>query len=167
MPDVATSPDATLPFVEESRLYALQNLLCCSYLIRSHHQQLFIHIEHTIFGQYVQNGILGKESRSKVTQVSQQVVFLVAPVRSKLKRIAIHLVFTLTTNAFLLFRKASCVAVVFGFCAVTDDKHLHIVKHSFTCPEAVTQITVYLVKSLLDRHTPTLQFYVHQRQTID
>ena len=50
VPDVATCADGSLPTVIDSRLYALQNLFCCGYLIGTHHQQLLIHVKHTILG---------------------------------------------------------------------------------------------------------------------
>ena len=118
MPDIATSPDASLPFVIDGCLYALQYLLCGCYLIGAHHQQLLIHVEYTILCQDIQDGMLGKEGRGKVPKVCQQRILLIAPIGCKLKGIALRLMFTRTTASFCLFGKARGVRVIFGLCTV-------------------------------------------------
>ena len=158
MPNIAARLDGTLPLVVDGSLNAQQNLFRGSNLIRSHHQELLIHVEHTVFGQYVQDGMLGKETGGEISQIYQPVVLLVSPIRGKLKGVTIGFMFLESTCILLLLIVASGVTIVFRFSTIRDDKDLNEVEHGFTCPEAITQVTVNLVECLFDGHTPAFQF---------
>ena len=62
---------------------------------------------------------------------------------------------------------AGGVAVVLRLRAVADDEQLHVAEQAGVGPEAVALVAVDLVERLADRHAPTLQLHVHQRQTVD
>lgn len=59
------------------------------------------------------------------------------------------------------------VAVILGMRAVRDNEDLGILIESRSSPEAVTLVTVDLVKRFLDRHAPSLQFDLHQWESVD
>ena len=109
MPDIAASLDGSLPTVIDSRLNALQYLFGGCNLIRTHHEQLLVHIEHAVFRQDVQDSVLGKESRREVSQVCQQRILLISPIRCKLKGVTIRLLLSGPSVGFLLFGEASGV----------------------------------------------------------
>ena len=75
--------------------------------------------------------------------------------------------FTLTVVglAFLIISRG--VRVVFCFGAIRYYEYLHKVEHSSACPEAIAQIAVYLVESLLYLYAATFQFYVHHWQSVN
>ena len=58
------------------------------------------------------------------------------------------------------------VAVVFGQCAVGDDKQLHILEKAAPRPETLSSIAPNLVERLPDVHATSLELDVHQRQTV-
>ena len=56
--------------------------------------------------------MFGKECGGEVTQVSQQRILLVAPVGSKLKRVAISLMLSLATFRFLFFGVSCGIGII-------------------------------------------------------
>ena len=63
--------------------------------------------------------------------------------------------------------RAYGVAVVFGVCAIGDDKNLHIFKKPGACPETLSLIAVDLIERFGNRHPAPFKFNMHQRQTVD
>ena len=145
----------------------LDNTLSSSYLVGAHHQQFFIYIEHTIFGKNFEQRTFNEEGLGKVLQVADKIVFPIAPVAGKLKRVALNFLFlSLLLVSFLLTSIAGCITVILGLCAIADDKQLDVIKHSLACPEAFTSIAVYLIKGFPDTYTSTFQLNMNEWQTV-
>ena len=70
---------------------AVENTLGCRNLIGAHNHQNFFRGKYAIFGQHVQNGVLGKERFRKVNKVCNYLVVTVCPKRSELKAVACFL----------------------------------------------------------------------------
>ena len=62
---------------------------------------------------------------------------------------------------------AGGVGVVFGICSIGDDKYLHILIQSASCPETVSLIAVYLVKGLFQLYAPVFQLNVYEGESVD
>ena len=77
----------------QGNLDTLGNTLGSSYLVRTHHQQFLIYIEHTIFGKNFEQCAFNEEGLGKILQVTDKVVFPIAPVACKLKRVALNFLF--------------------------------------------------------------------------
>ena len=63
--------------------------------------------------------------------------------------------------------ETSRVGVILGIGSVGYDENLHIFIQSAACPETIPLIAVNLVERLFELNSSSLQFYMHQRQTID
>ena len=148
---------------------AVDDLLRSADLIRAHdHQQLFAG-EDTVFGDDVEEGVLGKEGLGEVHQVGDGHVLLVSPPRRELKGVAgVPALSRLLLAAVLPdMGKAGGVAVVFRLGAVGDDKDLHVLEEAGAAPERLALVAVDLVEGLTDGHAPPLQLHVDEWQAID
>ena len=111
--------------------------------------------------------MLGEESACEILQIRKIAALLVTPVGCELKTVGISLLMTLLLFLLLLHMGvAGGVTIVFCIRSVADDEDLHVVIQTCSAPKRIILITVDLVESLLDVHTTTFQFDVHQRQTV-
>ena len=167
VPDVASCLSRTFPMMIQGNLDTLGNTLGSSYLVRTHHQQFLIYIEHTIFGKNFEQRAFYEEGLGKVLQVADKVVFPITPVACKLKRVALNFLFLpLLLVSFLLTSIAGGIAVILGLSAIADDKQLNVIKHSLACPEAFASIAVYLVEGFPDAYTSAFQLNMNEWQTV-
>ena len=167
VPNVASCLSRTFPMMVQGNRDTLDNTLSSSYLVRAHHQQFLIYIEHTIFCKNFEQRTFNEEGLGKVLQVADKIVFPIAPVAGKLKRVALNFLFLpLLLVSFLLTSIAGGIAVIFGFRAIADDKQLNVVKHSLACPETFASIAVYLIKGFPDAYTSAFQLNMNEWQTV-
>ena len=126
MPDVTAACDRTVFLVVVGDLDAVQNALRGSDLVGTHDHQHIFRCEYTVFGQHVQEGVLGKEGARKVDQVGNHFVIRICPGGSKLKAVAGLLLFDLASGGFANGIEPRAVGVVFGVGPVGDYKDLYI-----------------------------------------
>ena len=166
MPDVSTRLDGSLPLVQGSLTDTAQDTLGSGYLIRTHHHQVLIHRKHTILGEDIEQSPFSQESAGKVTYIEDKVVFCICPIAGELKRLRLRL-----DASFLLVHlrhmgKACGIGIVFGFRSVADEENLYIIVESAPCPKGIPFVAVDLVERLFQRHSPALQFAMHQRKSV-
>lgn len=61
---------------------------------------------------------------------------------------------------------AGSVGVIFGVCAVADDKELDIFEEPGACPERIPLVAVDLVEGFFEIHASALELNVNERQTV-
>ena len=169
VPDISARLEAAFPMIVVGDDDAVDDLLRSADLIRAHdHQQLFAG-EDTVFGDDVEEGVLGKEGLGEIHQVGDGHVLLVSPPRRELKGVAgVPALSRLLLAAVLPdMGKAGGVAVVFRLGAVGDDKDLHVLEEAGATPERLALVAVDLVEGLADGHAPPLQLHVDEWETID
>ena len=94
--------------------------------------------------------MLGEEGGSKVHQIIDGIVLLICPERSELETAGCFL--GVLGAEFLRFPDmgiSGSIGVVFGECAVADDKELDIFEESGACPERIPLVSVDLVEGFL------------------
>jgi len=111
----------------------------------------------------------GEEGPGETRQVGDDMVASVGPPAGEFEAVGALLRATCCGTAFHFMDvlEARGVAVVLGVRAVRDDEDLGVLIESRSGPEAVALVTVDLVERLLDRHAPSLQLDLHQRQAVD
>ena len=98
-----------------------------------------------------------EECGGEVSKFAEYVVSGICPVARELIRVARLLPRLLACLRLLLYVVGTCgVAVVLGFRAVGYYEYLHILEQCTACPERLSAVTVYLIKSLFECHAPTL-----------
>lgn len=104
----------------------------------------------------------------EVQKVCDDLIVAVSPERRELKGVGC-LLGLVSSAQFLFFEVVGTggVGVVFGICSIGDDKYLHILIQSASCPETVPLVSVYLVESLLELDTSSFEFNMHKWETID
>ena len=63
--------------------------------------------------------------------------------------------------------EACGVGVILGVGSVGYDEYLNIFIQSASCPETISLIAVNLIERLFELNASSLQFYMHERQSID
>ena len=111
--------------------------------------------------------MLGKECLCEVNKVCNNSVVTICPIGSELKAIGSFLTVLFAGAVVLLdMARSGGIGIIFRECAIGDDKNLHILIKSRTCPEAVSLIAIDLVESFLDRNPTALQLHMNQRETV-
>jgi hypothetical protein len=166
VPDVAARRHRAQLLVIGGGGNALQDALGGHDLVGPHHQQLAIHIEHAVFGEDVQQRMLGEEGLGEAGQLGDGLVLRIGPPAGEGKAVG-GLALAALAGLLLQMPVAHGVAVVLGQRAIADDEQLHILEQARARPEAVALVAVDLVEGLADVHAPALQFDVHHRQAVD
>ena len=78
----------------------------------------------------------------------------VRPERGEFKAVACFALFRLAGCRVFDGVKPGAVGIVFGVCAVRDDKNLHILKQARACPKAVALIAINLIECLPNGNAP-------------
>ena len=170
MPHVSTrlgrAESLRIVFADEN---AVENAFGGRDLVRAHHQQVMLGGEHAISRQDIEQCMPGEEGSGETRQVGDDVVAPVGPPAGEFETVGALLRTACCGTAlhFMDVLEARGVAVVLGVRAVRDDEDLGVLIESRSGPEAVALVTVDLVERLLDRHAPSLQLDLHQRQAID
>ena len=167
MPDVAAALDLAVVLVVGGDLNAVQYALRRDNLVWSHGQQPPVLRKDTVAREQVQQGVLGEEGFREVHQIGDGAILGIRPPGGELETVAP----APPGHGAALHRRmgmvvACGVAVVFGKCAIGDDKQLHILEKPAARPEALYAIAVDLVEGLLELHAATLQFNVDQRKAV-
>ena len=125
--------------------------------------------EHAISRQDIEQCMPSEKSPGETRQVGDDMVAPVGPPAGELETVGalLRTAGCGTAFHFMDVLEARGVAVVLGVRAVRDDEDLGVLIESRSSPEAVALVTVDLVERLLDRHAPSLQLDLHQRQAID
>ena len=137
-------------------------------LIRTHYHQHIFRRKDTILCEYIQDGMLCKESLCKVDKVGDNAIVCISPKGSKLKAVACLFLLGFTCRCGILDSIiARCVRVVFGVRAVGDYENLYVFVKSRACPKAIALIAIDLIERFTDRHTAAFQLNMYEGQTVD
>ena len=127
VPDIAARIERSHLLVVGRYFNPVQYALGRRNLIRTHDHQDSFRSENAIFGQHIQNGVLGEECFCKIDKVGNHLVVAVCPERSKLKTVARFLRFPPRRFAHLFDMAVSgSVGIILGMRSIGDDKYLHI-----------------------------------------
>ena len=74
--------------------------------------------------------------------------------------------FTLIIISLLLLCVSCSIWVILRLSTIWDYEYLHIVEHSTTSPEAITQVAIYLIERLFYVNATSLQLDVYHRQSV-
>ena len=138
-------------------------------LVWAHHQQVMLGGEHAISRQDIEQCMPSEKSPGETRQVGDDMIAPVGPPAGEFETVGalLRTAGCGTAFHFMDVLEARGVAVVLGVRAVRDNEDLGVLIESRSAPEAVALVTVDLVERLLDRHAPSLQLDLHQRQAVD
>lgn len=168
VPDVSAGGGGAGLLVVGRNLDAAQDLLRGSDLIRAHDQQEVFRGKNTVARQYVQHGVLGEKSLSKIDQIRYRPVACIRPIACKFKTVAgFFLRFLGISHGFADVLVSRGIRIILGVRAVGYDKQLHIFEKAGIRPETITLVSTDLVKSLAQGDAASLELNMHQWQAID
>ena len=129
VPDITAPGNSAILLVVVGNLDAVQDTLRSRNLIWPHHHQHILSRKYAVFGQYIQQGMLGKESPGKVHQVSNHPVAGIGPERGELKAVAgLALPAPTGIGCFLHGIESGAVGIILGIGAIGNHENLHILK---------------------------------------
>ena len=111
--------------------------------------------------------MLGEKRPRKIKQVWDNAVVRISPKRRKLKAIAGFAADFLRNRNVTDSVTARRIGVILRVCPIGYDKYLDIFKESTSSPEAISLVSVNLVKCLLNRDSPPLQLDVDSRKPVN
>ena len=102
MPDISASIDFPVEFVVVCDIDFLDYSFSSGDLVWPHHHQHSLAGEYAIFGDDIQQGMLGEECLGEIQQVVDYLIIAVCPERSELERVACVFGFV-TSTCFKFF----------------------------------------------------------------
>ena len=88
MPDISSTVDGPGPLVVVRHFYSVEDSLGCRDLIRPHDEQEILGGEYAIFGEHIQQGVLGEEGLGEIDKVGNDLVLCIGPVAGEGKAVA-------------------------------------------------------------------------------
>ena len=167
VPDVTARIGRAGFFVVRGNQNPVQNPFRGRDLVRTHDQKQVFGRKNAVPGQDTQNRTLCQKRLREIHEVGNNPVVSIRPERGKFKAVAgLFALFPLAFGLFADVAVSGRVGVIFRVRTVADDKNLNVFVQTTIRPEAVTLVTPNLVERFPNRHAPTLQFHVHERQTV-
>ena len=167
MPYVATACDISVLLVVVCYLDSVEYTLGCDYLIRTHNEEHIFRCEYAVSGKDIEYRMLREEGFCEVYEVGYDAVVSVCPEGSKLEAVACLFLLCLLRACVFDVVEARCIGVILGIRTIGDNEYLCEFIESGCRPEAVSLVSVYLVKRLSDWYTTAFELDVDKGKTVD